>query len=96
MRKTNAGTESQDNVPALSLIQVNSLEEARVHIASLIDRIQQLEQYASDHDQRFDTLQTPLWKRVWYKIDGWPWYDLNGTQSYRPWHGLKKKIRGDS
>lgn len=39
-----------------------------------------------DHAQRFDTLQTPWWKRVAFWIDGWPWYDLNGTQRWRPWH----------
>ena len=53
---------------------------------SLVARIEQLEQMVIDHEQRFDTLQTPFWKRFWFWIDGWPWYDLNGSQRRRPWH----------
>lgn len=65
---------------------VRSLDEAEVHIRSLTIRIQEMERIVSEHAQRFDTLQTPWWKRVWFKIDGWPWYDLNGEQRRRPWH----------
>ena len=49
-------------------------------------RILELERMVSDHAQRFDTLQTPWPKRVWFWLQGWPWYDLNGTQAWRPWH----------
>jgi hypothetical protein len=69
-----------------TVVTVCSLDEAEVHIASLTERVLELERKVSDHSQRFDTLQTPWWKRVWFKIDGWPWYDLNGTQCHRPWH----------
>lgn len=65
---------------------VRSLPEAEVHIASLTVRVLELERLGSDHAQRFDTLQTPWWKRIVFWIDGWPWYDLNGTQRRRPWH----------
>lgn len=57
-----------------------------VRLASHERRIRHLEHVVSDLEQRFDTLQTPWWKRVWYAIDGWPWYDLNGEQKHRPWH----------
>lgn len=67
-------------------LRVRSIEEAEVHIASLTVRISALEDLVRDHAQRFDTLQTPWWKRVVFKINGWPWYDLNGTQRRRPWH----------
>ena len=67
-------------------IRVRSIEEAEVHIQSLTVRVEELEWMVSDHNQRFDTLQTPFWKRIWFKIDGWPWYDLNGVQRHRPWH----------
>ena len=67
-------------------LRVRSLEEAEAHVRSLTQRVRSLEQAVSDHAQRFDTLQTPWWKRVWFAIDGWPWYDLNGTQRHRPWH----------
>jgi hypothetical protein len=51
-------------------------------------KVEQLEQIVSDHAQRFDTLQTPLWKRVWFRIDGWPGQrDLNAERrAWRPWH----------
>lgn len=50
-------------------------------------RIELLEHMVIDHEQRFDTLQTPWWKRVWFAINGWPWYDLNAAQpKRRPWH----------
>ena len=66
--------------------QVRSIDQAEVVIQGLHARLEALEKYVIDHEQRFDTLQTPFWKRVWFKIDGWPWYDLNGVQARRPWH----------
>lgn len=70
------------------MVQVKSLEEAQVHIESLTIRIHKLEQMVSDMDQRFDTLQTPLWKRIWFRIDGWPGQNnLNADhRTKRPWH----------
>jgi hypothetical protein len=67
--------------------RVRSLGEAEAHIVSLLARVQELERMVSDHAQRFDTLQTPLWKRVLFRLDGWPGQrDLNGVRSWRPWH----------
>jgi len=60
-------------------------EECRLIHQSAITRIDALEQAVSDHTQRFDTLQTPFWKRLLFWIDGWPWYDLNGERKRRPW-----------
>lgn len=68
------------------MVQVRSLEEAERHIESLTNRLETLERESRDHAQRFDTLQTPWWKRLLFVIDGWPWYDLNGRQRRRPWH----------
>ena len=68
------------------MIRVRSVEEAELVAQAHETRIDQLEKFVRDHDQRFDTLQTPFWKRVWFKINGWPWYDLNGEQRHRPWH----------
>lgn len=62
-------------------------EECQVRYeTSIKPRLDDLEARLSDHAQRFDTLQTPWWKRLWFALDGWPWYDLNGTQARRPWH----------
>jgi hypothetical protein len=57
-------------------------------LASLNVKVERLEQIVSDHAQRLDTLQTPLWKRLWFRIDGWPGQrDLNAERrAWRPWH----------
>lgn len=67
--------------------QVRDIEEAEVHIVSLTNRVHELERIVSDHVQRFDTLQTPLWKRIWFRIDGWPGQrNLNASRrASRPW-----------
>ena len=56
-------------------------------IISLKVRVQQLEQVQSDHAQRFDTLQTALWKRILFRLDGWPGQrNLNAdAPAWRPW-----------
>ena len=57
-------------------------------LQSLNVRVEELERLVSDHSQRFDTLQTRWWKRVWFRIDGWPGQnDLNAKRrAWRPWH----------
>jgi hypothetical protein len=66
---------------------VRSIEEAEVVIRSLYARQAVIEELARDHAQRFDTLQTPFWKRWWFWLNGWPWYDLNAERpKRRPWH----------
>lgn len=68
--------------------RVRSLEEAEVHVRSLTVRIQEVERIVSDLSQRMDTLQTPLWKRAWFRLQGWPGIrDLNAeAPKHRPWH----------
>ena len=61
-------------------------EECKLIHKSTTQRLEQLENVVADHRQRFDTLQTPWWKRVWFWLQGWPWYDLNGVQQHRPWY----------
>lgn len=60
-------------------------EESMLIYKSVKTRLDALEDKVSDHEQRFDTLQTPWPKRVWFWLQGWPWYDLNGTKKRRPW-----------
>jgi hypothetical protein len=68
-------------------IRVRSIEEAEQHVRSLWANVDELHRLVNDHGKRFDTLQTPFWKRVWFWIDGWPWHDLNAPiQKHRPWH----------
>jgi hypothetical protein len=63
-----------------------SSEECLILHESYERRLDSLEQRVMDHEQRFDTLQTPFFRRWWFWLQGWPWYDLNGTQQRRPWH----------
>jgi hypothetical protein len=57
-------------------------------IDSLTINVEQLQQRVTDMEKRFDTLQTRWWKRLWFRIDGWPGQnDLNAERrAWRPWH----------
>jgi hypothetical protein len=57
------------------------LDEARAAaISALAARVRTLE-------KMLDTKATPLWKRVWFRIDGWPaWYHVAARRAWRPWH----------
>jgi hypothetical protein len=65
-----------------------SFDDLEQRVDSLTVKVEELERIMSDVLQRFDTLQTPLWKRVWFRIDGWPGQrDLNADRrAWRPWH----------
>lgn len=68
--------------------RVASLE---AEVASLRENVhgeRQLWHLVRDHEERFDTLQSPLWKRILYRLNGWPGQvDLNAERpSWRPWH----------
>ena len=67
---------------------VRSLAEAEQHVRSLTVRIGKLERMVSDMDQKFDTLETPLLKRIAFRLNGWPGQrDLNADhRAWRPWH----------
>ena len=56
-------------------------------VESLKVRVKELERVVRDHGKRWDTLQTPLWKRIWFRLDGWPGQrDLNADRrAWRPW-----------
>ena len=60
----------------------------RAEVRSLQVNVDELWQLVRDHAQRFDTLQTPLWKRLLFRLDGWPGQrDLNADRrAWRPWH----------
>ena len=62
-------------------------DEGKLRDASQDVRIGELERMVSDMDQRFDTLQTPLLRRLLFRIDGWPGQrDLNAdAPAWRPW-----------
>ena len=68
-------------------VQVKSLPEAETHIAALHDRCKALERRMRHTEKQLDTRATPLWKRVLFRIDGWPpWYVVAERRAWRPWH----------
>jgi hypothetical protein len=67
--------------------QARSFEEVEQHIESLTARLTQIEDMTFEHSRRFDTLETPLWKRMWFLVDGWPGQKNLHAKSpqWRPW-----------
>jgi phytoene dehydrogenase-like protein len=67
--------------------QVRSLEEAEQHIRSLTARQTQLEAMVFEFNRMFEVLQTPLLKRIWFRIDGWSGQSDLGQKKprWRPW-----------
>ena len=65
-----------------------SVESLELEVESLKVRVDELERFVIDHEQRFDTLQTPAWRRLLFRLDGWPGIrDLNAdARARRPWH----------
>lgn len=63
-------------------------DSIRAEFDSLILNDELLAARVRDMEKRFDTLQTPLYKRVWWWVaEGWPWYDLNAPRrQWRPWY----------
>lgn len=57
-------------------------------IASLKINVEQQAFRIRDLEKRFDTLQTHVLRRLWFRIDGWPGQrNLNAPgRVWRPWH----------
>jgi hypothetical protein len=50
-------------------------------------RVKELEREVVFIRKQLDTLGSPWWKRLWYRIDGWPpWYVVATKRAWRPWH----------
>lgn len=67
-----------------------SAESLTAEVESLKVNVEQLWAVVIDQQKRLSTLQSPLWKRFWFRVDGWPGQvDLNGVRRWRPWHGRR-------
>lgn len=66
--------------------QVRSIEEAEVHIRSWAVRIHQLERTVRTQQKLIDTMDTPLWKKMIFILDGWPLFRVVSKPQWRPWH----------
>lgn len=55
-------------------------------IESLTVNLTQAQREIRILQKQVETLWTPLWKRVWFRINGWPWYEVVERPKPRPWH----------
>jgi hypothetical protein len=63
-----------------------SSESVAAEIASLWVNIRELSGRVRTLEKALDTKSSPWWRRLWWRIDGWPaWYQV-GSRSWRPWH----------
>lgn len=63
------------------------IEEIERQIASLRDNAEAARvRYENEVFNRFSTLNTPRWKRLLFRIDGWgPWHVVREKPRWRPW-----------
>lgn len=55
-------------------------------IAALWDNVRALMAQFEPYADRFSTLNTPRWKRLVFRIDGWgPWHVIRSEPRWRPW-----------
>jgi len=63
-------------------------ESASAEIESLWTNVDLLADRVRHVEKCLDTLQTPIWKRLWWWLyEGWPLWNFNAPQrQYRPWY----------
>jgi len=62
-------------------------DETRLVCDTLAVRCHELEKRVRYLEKQIDTLGSPWWKRLWFRIDGWPpWWIVAQERSWRPWH----------
>ena len=63
-------------------------ESVEAEIAGIKFNHDQLRTRVRHLEKCLDTLQSPWWKRAWFRIDGWPGIrNLNAEErAWRPWH----------
>lgn len=66
--------------------QVRSLEEAQIHIESLISRVVELERRLRVEEEISDTfILTAWWRQLIFRLDGWSGHRLQDRPQWRPW-----------
>ena len=63
-----------------------TIEDLQTQITSLQLNEKQLYSRVRLLEKRFETLNTPVWKRILFRIDGWPaWHYVVARPNNRPW-----------
>ena len=61
-------------------------ERFKAEIDSLIFNQKQQANRIRQLEKRFDTLNTPVRKRILFRLDGWgPWHIVTEKPKWRPW-----------
>lgn len=62
------------------------ITELERQVRSLIEN-QEADRLRLEHiEDFFRTADTPLWKRIVFRLDGWgPWFRIRGEPRWRPW-----------
>jgi hypothetical protein len=69
------------------MAQCRSWGEAEVHIDALQARCGELERRLRHAEKQLDTLGSPWWKRLAFRLNGWPpWWIVADRPAWRPWH----------
>lgn len=72
------------SISALPQSQPDS-DSVRAELDSLIYNDRLLAERVHTLEEMIDTRSTPLWKRIMFRLDGWPpWYVI-GKPAWRPW-----------
>ena len=72
-------------MPPPEPLRVRSLEEAEAHVQSWSVRIRSLERRTRTIEELADVMDTPMWRRALFVIDGWPLFRVVDRPQWRPW-----------
>jgi len=68
-------------------VQCRSWEESETHHSAQYARLDQFADRLRLLEKRLDTLGTPWYRRVLFRLNGWPaWYIVADRPAWRPWH----------
>jgi hypothetical protein len=59
---------------------------AQAEISSLWVNVETQAERIRTLEKMIDTRNTPLYQRIWFRIDGWPPWYVVGTRKHRWWH----------
>lgn len=62
------------------------VESLKAEVESLKVNVTQLQHRVRYLEKLLDTRASPWWKRVWWRVDGWPPWYVVGERKRRWWH----------
>lgn len=75
---------TSDDIGAL---RAQTLDDVMAHLRGEIRARRALAEDVAALTEKLDTLGSPLWKRIWWRIDGYQsWWIVERRRDRRPWH----------